>query len=153
MGTMDISIDLTGGQSAKRAFGDVWTAYIVKSGLQYTPRAFICHIKDVTALLCHSLVNYSRINLHADSPIGSFPYAGKKILLFAYYCQLFNSYIIYENITYDKWYQKSRNNTLASPFCEIGCNLGKIAHFIVEPTASIIRWPNLTSQNLSIFHP
>ena len=44
---------LTGGQTAKQAFGDFWTAHIVESRLKFRPREVICHIKDVTAILCH----------------------------------------------------------------------------------------------------
>ena len=46
---------LSGEQAAKRWCGYFCTACITKSGLSYSPKIVICHIKEITAIVCHLL--------------------------------------------------------------------------------------------------
>ena len=78
------------GQLVKRAFGDLWTARIVELGLYYRPREVICHIKDVTTILCHLPTVPEYIHM-LISLFGHILNLVIKVQNFAYYFHLSNS--------------------------------------------------------------
>ena len=81
-----------------------------------------------------SLVNCSRINCYVGIPIWSYPSAGHKSAILAYYFDLFNSLYCTKISFMQNHIRKSSSNTLASLVCEIKSNLDKTVHFIVKET-------------------
>ena len=55
VGTMEQSIRQARGQARMWILFIMCTALITESGLSYTPMIVICHIKEITAILCHLL--------------------------------------------------------------------------------------------------
>ena len=78
------------------------------------------------------LANCSGINTFVDIYIWSYPNAGNTNAAFSLLFSLIELYVIYENVTYAKHYQKSWNNILASSVYGIKGNLRNIVHFVAK---------------------